>query len=204
MTTEPTTTEAKMSNGTTQHTPADVRELAVEIIRSLDLIARNYDSYEYGLPVMTHYDEMVDTVVALLRTPSGEGEAWCAFLDALDGFEEAVANLWDDPEGPTAADMERLRQSRQRVIECARALAALRSEAQGEEADALDLLRWAESHGVALEPVAGNVMPPGTYACYVEGVGDDPAEYEDAGEPYMGPGILGAIRAARQGEGGGE
>src|SRR5690606_13902516 len=74
-----------MSNET-QHTPADVRELAVEIIRSLDLIARNYDGYGYGLPVMTHYDEMVDTVVALLRTPRGEGEA-----EALAG--EILAEL---------------------------------------------------------------------------------------------------------------
>src|SRR5690606_28655949 len=56
------------------HTLADVRELAVGGIRVLDLVARDYDSYEYGLPVMTHYDEMVDTVVALLRTPRGEGE----------------------------------------------------------------------------------------------------------------------------------
>src|SRR5690606_10172739 len=164
--------------------------LAVEIIRSLDLIARDYDGYEYGLPVMTHYDEMVDTVVALIRTPRGEGEAWRAFHDALDEFE-AAANLWADPEGPTAADMERLCLSRQRVIECARVLAALRPEAQGQEEDALDLIRWAESRHAALEPVAGNIMPPGTYACYA-GDGD---------EPYMGPGILGAIRAARRGEG---
>lgn len=62
-----------MNNDMTQ-TPADVRELAGEIIRSLDLIARNYDNYEYGLPVMTHYDEMVDTVVALLRAPRGDME----------------------------------------------------------------------------------------------------------------------------------
>ena len=40
---------------------------------------------------------------------------------------------------------------------------------------------------------SGNIMPPGTYACYV---GDD--------DPYMGPGILGAIRTACRGEGGGE
>src|SRR5690606_26043588 len=66
----------------------------------------------------------------------------------------------------------------------------LRSEAQRGEADALDLIRWAEARAVALEPVAGNIMPPGTYACYA-GDGDD---------PYMGPGILGAIRAARRGE----
>src|SRR5690606_29161065 len=39
--------------------------------------------------------------------------------------------------------------------------AALRSDA-----DALELIRWAESRHAALEPVAGNVMPPGTYACY--------------------------------------
>src|SRR5690606_18773402 len=64
------------------------------------------------------------------------------------------------------------------------------SEAQGEKEDALDLIRWAESRHAALEPVAGNIMPPGTYACYA-GDGDD---------PYMGPGILGAIRAARRGE----
>jgi len=202
---------------------------------------------------------------ALLRTQRGEGEAWRAFLDALDEFE-AAANLWVDPEGPTALDMERLDRARQRVIECVRALAGIRSEAQGEEdvgefchlcgeefdpresgtvtgplgqddgvplwyrcprcaraydegyqqgqrdprgdetadptalrsdaqggeADALDLIRWAESQGAALEPVAGNIMPPGTYACYAGDVDD----------PYMGPGILGAIRAARRSEGG--
>jgi len=98
--------------------------------------------------------------------------------------------------GPDAADTQ--------AAALDRIGAALRSEANGKEADALDMIRWAESHGAALEPVAGNLTPPGTYACYVEGVGDDPAEYEDAGEPYMGPGILGAIRAARRGEGGGE
>lgn len=79
------------------------------------------------------------------------------------------------------------------VLECriiplyASPAAARRSEAQGEEADALDLIRWAESHHAALEPVAGNIMPPGTSACYAG----------DADDPYMGPGILGAIRAAR-------
>jgi len=198
---------------------------------------------------------------ALILTPRGEGEAWRAFLDAVDEFEAAAASLWADPEGPTAADMERLSQSRERVIECGRALASIRPEAQEEEdvgefchlcgeefdpresgtvtgplgqddgvprwyrcprcaraydagyqegqrdprgdetadptalrsdADALELIRWAEARAVALEPVAGNIMPPGTYACYAG----------DAGEPYMGPGILGAIRAARRSEGG--
>jgi hypothetical protein len=79
--------------------PADVRELAREIIRSLDMIARNYDSYEYGLPVMTHYDEMVDTVVALLRTPaapadgSARGVLW-------DEVYEIVLDAMDEAHGP--------------------------------------------------------------------------------------------------------
>src|SRR5690606_23546012 len=66
------------------------------------------------------------------HTPRGEGEAWRAFLDALDEFE-AAANLWVDPEGPSAEDMAQLDRARQRVIECARALAARRPEAQGED-----------------------------------------------------------------------
>jgi len=65
---------------------------------------------------------------AALRSEA-PGQAWRAFLDALDEFETAAASLWADPEGPTAADMERLSQSRERVIECARALAGIRSEA---------------------------------------------------------------------------
>jgi len=73
-----------------------------------------------------------DDAAALLRTPRGEGEVWRDFLAALDDLETA-ANLWVEPDGPTAADVERLRQTRQRVIACARALAALRSEAQGED-----------------------------------------------------------------------
>src|SRR5690606_11890981 len=56
-----------------------------------------------------------------------------SFLDALDEVETAAASLWADPEGPTAADMERLDRARQRMIECARALAGLRSDAQEEE-----------------------------------------------------------------------
>jgi len=254
-----------MSNGTTQHTPADVRERVAREVFTLDADWRReyWDQFRRDFPRQAQaYYDTADRILDLLRTPRGEGEAgadieahgqeepvawlverrgvemfgwhpvyvdlgrqhaeniarvmrdgewdarivplyraalrseapgqaWRAFLDALDEFERA-ANLWADPEGPTAADMERLRKSRRRVIECARALAALRSEAQEEKEDALDLIRWAEARAVALEPVAGNIMPPGTYACYAG----------DAGEPYMGPGILGAIRAARRSEGG--
>jgi len=237
----------------TQHTPADVRErVARECVEEAERLGRWYgDGYAKARRLLRE-------AAALLLTPRGDEEAWRAFLDALDEFESA-ANLWVDPEGPTAEDMERLDRARQRVIECGRALAGLRSEARGEEdvgevcdlcgemfdpselgtvigplgqddgvprwyrcprcaraydagyqqgqrdprgdeiadptairsdADALDLIRWAEARAVALEPVAGNIMPPGTYACYAG----------DAGEPYMGPGILGAIRAARRGE----
>ena len=73
-------------------------------------------------------DVLHDLVVRTLR---GEGEAWRAFLYALDEFE-AAANLWVDPEGPSAEDMARLDRARQRVIECARALAARRGEGGGE------------------------------------------------------------------------
>jgi hypothetical protein len=59
-------------------------------------------------------------------------EAWRAFLAAMAEFEDA-ANLWADPEGPSAEDMAQLRRARQRVIECARALASIRPEAHGQE-----------------------------------------------------------------------
>src|SRR5690606_23086450 len=61
---------------------------------------------------------------ALRRSVRGEGEAWRAFLYALDEFG-AAAKLRADPEGRTAADMERLRHSRQRVIERARVIATI-------------------------------------------------------------------------------
>jgi len=136
MTTEPTTTEAKMSNDTTQHTPADVRDRvtgAWATVEAAALAQANVlDSHYGGQPAKAaEIRNAVDQVAALLRTPRGEGEAWRAFLDALDEFE-AAANLWADPEGPSAEDMAQLRRARQRVIECARILAALRSEAQGE------------------------------------------------------------------------
>src|SRR5690606_233586 len=136
MTTEPTTTEANMSNDTTQHTPADVRERvngAWATVEAAALAQANVlDSHYGGQPAKAaEIRNAVEQVAALLRTPRGEGEAWRAFLDALDEYE-AAANLWADPEGPTAADMERLRQSRRRVIECACALAARRGEAPGD------------------------------------------------------------------------
>src|SRR5690606_38188508 len=138
------------------------------------------------------YFDLADRILAILRTPRGEGEAsglaeciitcmgcgqdFDANDDAQARYHEAACEV---------VDHEPAR------VEIARRLrrAALRSEAQEGEADALDLIRWAESRHAALEPVVGNIMPPGTYACYV---GDD--------DPYMGPGILGAIRAASRGE----
>src|SRR5690606_33484001 len=149
MTTEPTTTEAKMSDDTTQHTPADVREQTDvqinvwSIIRSA--LSRAWalsrpwavaDRPQVTSEVVARLDAIAADcereVLALLRSPRGEGEAWRAFLDAMDEFE-AAANLWVDPEGPSAEDMARLDRARQRVIECARALAALRPDAQGED-----------------------------------------------------------------------
>ena len=175
------------------------RELVAREVFALDADwRREYWSQfrrEYPVQAGVYYDT-ADRILAIVRTPRDEGQAWRAFLDALDEFEAAAASLWADPAGPNAEDMERLSQSRERVIECALVLAARCSDAQGDEADALELIRWAEAHHAALEPVAGNIMPPGTYACYVGG--DD--------DPYMGPGILGAIRAAhpterREGDG---
>jgi len=124
-----------MTNDTTQHTPADVRERVAREVFALDANWRReyWDQFRRDFPRQAQaYYDTADRILALLRAPRGEGEAWYAFLAALDKFE-AAANLWADPEGPTAADMERLRQSRQRVIECARVLAALRSDAQGED-----------------------------------------------------------------------
>src|SRR5690606_18678870 len=109
----------------TQHTPADVRERVAKIVREAMEDARRSERLNTFL--QSSMWDYTDRILALLRTPRGEGEAWCAFLDALDEFEAAA--IWVDPEGPTAADMERLRQSRQRVLECARVLAAPRSDA---------------------------------------------------------------------------
>jgi len=113
-----------MTNGTTQHAPADVRERVAKIVREAMEDARRSERLNTFL--QSSMWDYADRILALLRTPRGEEEAWCAFLDALDEFEEAVANLWADPEGPTATDMERLRQSRRRAIGCARALASIR------------------------------------------------------------------------------
>ena len=135
------------------------------------------------------YFEAADRILALIRTPRGEGEASglaaCIITcmgcgQDFDPHDDAQARYHEA--ACEVVDYEPAR------VEIARRLrgAALRSDAQEGEADALDLIRWAESQGAALEPVAGNIMPPGTYACYV---GDDD-------DPYMGPGILGAIRAA--------
>src|SRR5690606_13412147 len=156
----------------TQHAPADVRErVARECGEEAERLGRWYgDGYAKARSLLRE-------AAALLLTPRGDEEAWRAVLDALGEAGTTAARLRAD-------------RARRRVIECARALAARCSDAQGDEADALDLIRWAEAHHAALEPVAGNIMPPGTYACYAG----------DGGEPYMGPGILGAIRAARRGE----
>jgi len=112
-----------MTNGTTQHTPADVRERVAKIVREAMEDARRSERLNTFL--QSSMWDYADRILALLRTPRGEEEAWCAFLDALDEFE-AAANLWVDPEGPTAEDMERLERARERVIECGRALAAKR------------------------------------------------------------------------------
>ncbi|PZM88551.1 MAG: hypothetical protein DIU79_16680 [Actinobacteria bacterium] len=93
------------------------------------------------------YFNVADRILAILSAPRGEEKAWCAFLAAMAEFE-AAANLWADPEGPSAEDMARLDRARERVIECARALAALSSEAQGE--DGRDSV-WVASAGVVYE-----------------------------------------------------
>ena len=111
-----------MSNDTTQ-IPADVRERVAKIVREAMEDARRAERLN-TFPQGSMWD-YADRILAILRTPRGEGVAWRAFLGALDEFERA-ANLWADPEGPTAEDMERLDRARQRVIECALALASIR------------------------------------------------------------------------------
>src|SRR5690606_17297417 len=115
-----------MTNGTTQHTPADVRERVAKIVREAMEDARRSERLNTFL--QSSMWDYTDRILALLRTPRGDGEAWCAFLAALAEFE-AAANLWADPEGPSAEDMARLDRARQRVIKCARALASIRTEA---------------------------------------------------------------------------
>lgn len=114
---------------TTQHTPADVRDRVAKIVREAMEDARRSERLSTFL--QSSMWDYTDRILALLRTPRGEGEAWCAFLAAMIEFE-AAANLWVDPDGPSAEDMARLDRARQRVIECARALATIRPEAQGD------------------------------------------------------------------------
>ena len=108
---------------TTQHTPADVRERVAKIVREAMKDAGR--SERLNTFVQNSMWDYTDRILALLRAPRGEEEAWCAFLAAMAEFE-AAANLWADPEGPSAEDMARLDRARQRVIECARALATIR------------------------------------------------------------------------------
>jgi len=228
-----------MRDATTQHIPADVRERVAFEAFAWEHGRRGADAewiraqWQGETPKWrAMYFDLADRILAILRrTTRAEEEAWCAFLDALGGFEGEAAAMsaslsralaamqaawieWRRGRGADAAmqwientligpglipgdDESDAQAFFDRAIaeienHQIRDAAALRSQAQGDEADALDLIRWAEARAVALEPVAGNIMPPGTYACYAG----------DAGEPYMGPGILGAIRAARRGEGG--
>jgi len=118
-----------MSSGTTQHIPADVRERVAREVFTLDADWRReyWDQFCRDFPrIAQAYYDTADRILALRRTPRAEEEAWCAFLDALGDFENA-ANLWVDPEGPSAEDMAQLDRARQRVIECGRALAGLPS-----------------------------------------------------------------------------
>jgi len=212
-----------MSNGTTQHIPADVRERVAREVYLWEATRFGADESwalrrwrEESNTRRELYFNVADRILALLRTPRGEGEAaamsanlaralaamQAAWIEWRRGRGADAAMQWientligpglipGDDESDAQAFFDRaIAEIENHQI---RDAAALRSQAQGDEADALDLIRWAEARAVALEPVAGNIMPPGTYACYAG----------DAGEPYMGPGILGAIRAARRGEGG--
>jgi len=191
-----------MSNETTTRAPADVREQVAKEVYVCEHVRRGAEESWARQRWQTETDgvrdlyfETADRILALLRTPRGEGDvkplAWRVEYRGRTGGEWEYLNTYDLVE-VAKEKVERMRRGGVRLEYRIVPLypAAFRSEAQGGEADALDLIRWAEARAVALEPVAGNIMPPGTYACYA-GDGDD---------PYMGPGILGAIRAARRGE----
>src|SRR5690606_24597574 len=187
-----------MSNDTTQ-IPADVRERVAKIVREAMEDARRSERLNTFL--QSSVDETADRILALLRTPRGEGEraamsanlaralaamqaAWIEWRRGrgADAAMQWIENTLIGPgliPGDDESDAQAFFDRAVAEIENhqIRHAAALRSEAQGGEADALDLIRWAESQGAALEPVAGNIMPPGTYACYAG----------DADDPYMGP-----------------
>lgn len=165
--------------------------------------------------------EDLDVLHDLVRTPRGEGEAWRAFLDALDEFE-AAANLWVDPEGPSAEDMARLDRARQRVIECARALATIRPEAQGEEEPVawlverrgVEMFGWHPVHVYLGKQNAENVaqvLRDGEWDVSVVPLYRATRRSEAQGEDRWEDLVFGPIveayneaHAARRGEGGGE
>src|SRR5690606_35094561 len=100
-------------------TPADVRERVAKIVRDVMDDARR--SERLNTFVQNSMWDYTDRILALLRTPRGEGEI-AAVLDAV----EAEADKWDDGIVPSFASRETVREIRRR-------LAVLRPEAQGEE-----------------------------------------------------------------------
>jgi hypothetical protein len=161
-----------------EDTTADVRERVAREVFTLDADWRReyWDQFRRDFPRQAQaYYDTADRILAILPTPRGEGEADEHASCTCEWMHPTLGTI--NPHWPAVLDPECIVHRE----------AARHSEAQGGEADALDMIRWAEARAVALEPVAGNIMPPGTYACYVR----------DDDDPYMGPGILGAIRAAR-------
>src|SRR5690606_15113479 len=81
MTTKPTTTEAKMSNDTTQHTPANVRERVAKEVYLWEATrfgsAESWALRRWREESNTRrelYFNVADRILALLRNPRGEGE----------------------------------------------------------------------------------------------------------------------------------
>jgi len=64
---------------TTQHTPADMRERVAKIVReAMEDAGRSERLNTFVQNSMWDY---TDRILALLRAPRGEGEAWYAFLE---------------------------------------------------------------------------------------------------------------------------
>src|SRR5690606_9822431 len=101
-----------MSNNTPQHTPADVREQIKAAIRDgVRYVAKADGAYLYEPSV----DETADRILALLRTPRGEGERVKEAWATVEAAALAQANLLDSHYGGQPAQAAEIRNAVEQV-----------------------------------------------------------------------------------------
>src|SRR5690554_543919 len=85
-----------MSNGTTQHTPADVRERVAREVFTLDADWRReyWDQFRRAFPRQAQaYYDTADRILGLFRTPRGEGEGRADRMRAMLAVSQSLSRV---------------------------------------------------------------------------------------------------------------